>query len=191
MKTWQSNLKWQVLHFSCSTLEIRYLTLTEVIIFITCIKEANICHLPDFLKWFHFSFPSAVVVIFHRAGANAVTLKIGIYFILPGHCTWSSLLWAEGEKNPRCSSRSGGSSLWTRQDQTFPLGWVGGSCPAACPSRGWPVLHSPAAGGAGDMSCIRMLSAAPWGSAFPFALQLDFGQAIHLLRFLTLFVGVI
>lgn len=48
MKTQQTDLKWQVLHFSCSTLEIRYLILTEVIIFITPIKEVNTCHLPDF-----------------------------------------------------------------------------------------------------------------------------------------------
>lgn len=131
METWQNNLKWQVLHFSCSTLEIRYLILIEVIIFITPIKEANTCHLPDFWEWFNFSFPSAVVVILLQAGANAITLKIGVYFIVPGDCTWSSLFWAEGEINPRCRSRNGGSSLRTQQGQIFSLGTVGGSC-ACC-----------------------------------------------------------
>lgn len=198
MKTWQSNLKWQVLHFSCSTLEIRYLILIEVIIFITSIKEANTCHLPDFWEWFNFSFPSAVVILLW-VGANAMSLNIGVYFIFPGGCAWRSLLGAGAEINPHCWSRSGRQQPLNPTGpvhlKTFPLGWVGGSCPVASTSQGqcahlqpgcwrwWRhILHQDV------QNCAMGICFPPGSSAIP---QLDFGQVIHLLHFPPLFAGVI
>lgn len=142
MKTWQSSLKWQVFHFSCSTLEIRYLILTEVIIFITPIKEANTCHLPDFWEGFNFS-PLQRWLYF--PGWGQMPLLYRVTSILSSQETVpGSLFCAEGGINSHCWTRSKGSSLWTQQGQAFCLGRMGGSCPAACSSRRWPSLLQPA-----------------------------------------------
>lgn len=140
MKTWQTNLKWQVLHFSCSTLETRYPILTEVIIFITAIKEGNTCHLPDF--WERLNFPLFRGSNVALAGGKCHYFIEWCLFYLPRRLYLGEPVLCR-EQNSHCWTRSKGSSLWTQQGQTFWWGRMGGSCPAGCSSWGWPSLLQP------------------------------------------------
>lgn len=168
MKTQQTDLKWQVLHFSCSTLEIRYLILTEVIIFITPIKEVNTCHLPDF--WEGLNFPLCRGGYIALAGGKCHYFIEWCLFYLPRRLYL--------EESVLCTGRNKLSLLDQKQRQQ-PLNPAGPDVLFGEDGRQLPYslliprMTFPAAAWLLEVEEVRMLGIAPWGSAFPLALLLS------------------